>query len=220
MPPEENKSIKGSWKIGKFVGIGVYVHPTFLILTAVELVLHGAQQDFPVVENGRLVGILGNKELLQGLSQRGPNSSVAQFMRRECPVLQTSDELPAMLERLQISSCRILPVMDGNEIAGLFTAQNLAAFVAVQSALQKYHASLGAHEHSNGTAVPSVIPPPALTLICWGLLFTTAAKLIFQGAATRVPYGATMTILATTSLTPGVEVTISLARAQSFCVRT
>ena len=104
---------------------------------AVELVLHGTQQDFPVVENSRLVGMLGNKELLEGLSQGGDESSIAESMRREFPVLAVGDQLPAMLEKLQNSNRRVLPVVDHGELVGLFTAENLAEFVMVQSALRR-----------------------------------------------------------------------------------
>jgi len=104
----------------------------------VELVLHGTQQDFPVVEDGRLAGMLGNKELLEGLSQRGPRGSIAQSMRREFQVISVEDKLPAMLEKLQNSNRRVLPVVDHGDLVGLFTAENLAEFVMVQSALNRY----------------------------------------------------------------------------------
>lgn len=108
---------------------------------AVALVLHGRQQDFPIVENGRLVGMLGHKELLHGLQQRGAESPVSQAMRQDCPVLSAGDDLEAMLEKLQNSNCRVLPVVDRGELVGLFTVDNLAEFVMVQSALNNRRAA-------------------------------------------------------------------------------
>jgi predicted transcriptional regulator len=114
--------------------------PEDTLKRAVDLVLHGTQQDFPVVENGRLVGMLGNKELLEGLSQRGDESSIAESIRREFPVLAVGDQLPAVLEKLQNSNRRVLPAVDHGELVGLFTAENLAEFVMVQSALRRHSA--------------------------------------------------------------------------------
>jgi len=108
---------------------------------AVELVLHARQQDFPIVENGRLVGMLGNKELLEGLSQRGAESPISQAMRRDCPVLAASDDLQTILEKLQNSGCRVLPVVDRGTLVGLFAVDSLAEFVMVQSALSKCRAA-------------------------------------------------------------------------------
>jgi Zn-dependent protease/predicted transcriptional regulator len=101
---------------------------------AVETVLHGRQQDFPVVENGQLVGMLGHKELLHGLQQRGADSPVSQAMRRDCPVLSASDDLETVLQKLQDTNCRVLPVADRGSLVGLFTVDNLAEFVRLQSA--------------------------------------------------------------------------------------
>ena len=125
----------------------------------VDLVLHGTQQDFPVVENGRLAGMLGNKELLEGLSRWGPRSSIAESMRRESHVLSVDDRLPAMLEKLQNSNSRVLPVVDHDQLVGLFKAETLAEFVTVQSALKKYEAPpRDVAKSPRVTAVTSDIP--------------------------------------------------------------
>jgi Zn-dependent protease/CBS domain-containing protein len=108
---------------------------------AVDLVLHGTQHEFPVVENGRLVGMLGNKELLEGLSRQGVESPVAQSMRQASELILVDDELPAIVEKLQSSNRRVLPVVDGAKLAGLFTAENLSEFVMVQSALSNRRTS-------------------------------------------------------------------------------
>ena len=65
-------------------------------------------------------------------------SSIAESMRREFQVLSVEDRLPAMLEKLQNSNRLVLPVVDHGEVVGLFTADNLAEFVMVQSALKRY----------------------------------------------------------------------------------
>ncbi|HKF20629.1 MAG TPA: site-2 protease family protein [Candidatus Angelobacter sp.] len=107
---------------------------------AVELILHGSQQDFPIVKNGRLVGMLSNKDLLHGLSQRGAESPISQAMRQDCPVLAATDDLQTVMEKLQSSNCHVMPVVDRGELVGLFTSENLAEFVMVQSALNNRRA--------------------------------------------------------------------------------
>ena len=50
---------------------------------ALQQAMTGAQKDFPVVENGRLLGVLGRHELLQGLHEHGANAFVGEAM--SCP---------------------------------------------------------------------------------------------------------------------------------------
>jgi Zn-dependent proteases len=101
----------------------------------VELMLHGTQQDFPVVDDGRLVGILTRKELLSGLSKSGPDMPVSQVMRKDYPAIAGSEMLQAASEKLQNPDSRVLLVMEKGSLLGLFTVENLAEFLMVQSAL-------------------------------------------------------------------------------------
>ncbi len=102
---------------------------------AVELMLHGTQQDFPVLEDGRLVGILGRKDLLKGLSRSGPNVLISAIMRKDYPILSAREMLQAALDKVQECDCRVLPVMDKGKLLGLFTLENLGEFLLVRSAL-------------------------------------------------------------------------------------
>src|SRR6476469_5685536 len=101
----------------------------------VELMLHGTQQDFPVVDDGRLVGILTRKELLSGLSKSGPDMPVSQVMRKDYPAIAGSEMLQAASEKLQNPDSRVLLVMEKGSLFCLFTVENLAEFLMVQSAL-------------------------------------------------------------------------------------
>jgi predicted transcriptional regulator len=97
--------------------------------------LHGTQQDFPVVDEGRLVGILTRSELLSGLSQSGPDMLVSQVMRKEYPTVSSTEMLQAAFDKLQSPGCRALLIMENGNLRGLFTVENMAEFLMVQSAL-------------------------------------------------------------------------------------
>ena len=101
---------------------------------AVELMLHGTQQDFPVIENGRFAGILSNKDLLHGLSQSGSEAPVSEFMLRKCPAIPPDASVQSALEEFQRSGCRVLAVVDQGRLLGLLTMDNLAKFMTLQSA--------------------------------------------------------------------------------------
>jgi CBS domain-containing protein len=56
-------------------------------------------------------------------------------MRKEYPIISSSDALQTAVEKLQDPECRVLPVMEAGRLVGLFTLENLGEFVLVQSAL-------------------------------------------------------------------------------------
>jgi Zn-dependent protease/predicted transcriptional regulator len=99
------------------------------------LMLHGTQQDFPVIDAGRLVGILTRRELLSGLAKSGSDCLVSEVMRTQYPIISSSEMLEAAAEKLRNPDCRVLPVMDAGRLVGLFTVENLGEFVMIQSAL-------------------------------------------------------------------------------------
>jgi Zn-dependent protease len=111
------------------------ISPSKTLQTPIELMLHGSQQDFPVMDNGRLVGMLTRKELLSALSQKGPDTLVSDVMRKDYPTVSSSEMLEAVSQKLLAADCQVLLVVDGGELRGLLTVENLAEFVMFQSAM-------------------------------------------------------------------------------------
>jgi Zn-dependent protease len=103
---------------------------------AVDLLLSGEQREFPVVDNlGRTEGILTRDNLIRGLSQRGPTSTVAQAMTSGAPTVPTSLGFQDALDRLRSSGLPALPVVDpSGALVGLLTSDNIADLLLVQRA--------------------------------------------------------------------------------------
>lgn len=105
------------------------------LVRAVELILSGSQQDFPVVENGRVVGVLTRSDLLMALAKHGQNTPVAEVMQREFHVVDSAEMLETAFTRLQACACHTLPVVRNGELAGLVTMDNVGEFLMIQTAL-------------------------------------------------------------------------------------
>ncbi len=103
---------------------------------AVQYVLDGFQQDFPVVDQGRVIGILTRQRLLTALAKRGENLTVGQAMERRFATTTPDEEAEAAFARLEESDCRTLPVVQNERLVGLLTAENLGEFLMIQSALR------------------------------------------------------------------------------------
>jgi CBS domain-containing protein len=110
------------------------VHAT--LSQAVELLLRGEQREFPVVDNlGRTEGILTRDNLIRGLSQRGPESVVAESMTTNVPAVHPSLEFQEALDQLRSSHLPALPVLDpGGTLVGLLTMDNITDLLLVRRA--------------------------------------------------------------------------------------
>lgn len=113
--------------------------PNDSLTRAVELLLSGAQQDFPVVEDGAVVGVLTRADLLTALARHEQQSPVADVMRRDFLVADASDMIDVAFQRLQGHECHTIPVIRRGHLIGLLTMDNVGEFLGVQTAIGSRH---------------------------------------------------------------------------------
>jgi len=111
--------------------------PSSTLQDAVDLILTGAQQDFPVVAGGRLQGMLTRSDVLRGLEQGGRDAPVVQHMRNPCAVAHASQMLEGVLANLQGRDCHTIPVVDRGALVGLVTMENVGEFLMIHAAERK-----------------------------------------------------------------------------------
>ena len=102
---------------------------------AVALVLAGAQRDFPVTQNGRLVGVLTRDALVAALATGNADVPIAQVMDREFQTTDAQDLLDAAVQRLQGCRCQVLPVLQRGQVVGLLTPDNVGEFIMFRGAV-------------------------------------------------------------------------------------
>jgi Zn-dependent protease len=103
---------------------------------AVEQTLAGSQQDFPVVKDGRVIGILRQQDLLAGLTHGSQQTTVGESMQREFETVEAAEMLETAFRRLQSCLCHTVPVISHGELVGLLTMDNVGEFVAIQAAIE------------------------------------------------------------------------------------
>ena len=110
------------------------------ISRAVELLLQGSQQDFPVVPDGVGVGIgiLSRKDLLTALAAGQTDRRVGDVANHACGSAHPREMLEAVFQRMQESGCQAVPVLEGDgTLVGLLTLENVGELAMVQAALQR-----------------------------------------------------------------------------------
>lgn len=104
---------------------------------AVDELLAGAQQDFPIVHGGELAGLLIRRDLVRALQQDGHATPVADVMRRDCATVDDTEMLERAFERMRGGSCSTLPVLRHGQLVGILTLENVGEVVMINSALRR-----------------------------------------------------------------------------------
>jgi Zn-dependent protease len=101
------------------------------IREAGDLLLSTSQQDFPVMHGTEVIGLLTRSALLRAMLSAGPDSYVAAAMDRNFLRLTPYMSLTEVLPQLSAArSCAL--VMDGDQVVGLLTAENLYEFTLLR----------------------------------------------------------------------------------------
>ncbi len=101
------------------------VSPDDLIAHAADLTLESFQADFPVCEEGRIVGLLTHTDIVRALKTQDADTLVRQVMRTDFPTLGPDEGLFQVHQQMQASELDALPVIDDGEFAGLLTSRDI-----------------------------------------------------------------------------------------------
>jgi predicted transcriptional regulator len=103
---------------------------------AIDYVLEGFQQDFPVVENGQLAGVLRHGDIAAAISKHGTQVRVGEVMRRDISAVSPRAMLEYAYGRLQQGECTTMPVVENGQLVGLLTCDNVTEVLMIQEAMR------------------------------------------------------------------------------------
>ncbi len=103
----------------------------------VQLLLAGSQQDFPVMEDGRVLGMVCRDDFIAGLSSRGQQGLVIEIMRQNLPEVDSHDMIETAMLRLAETGFKALPVTHAGQMVGMISSENISEFLMIKSALKQ-----------------------------------------------------------------------------------
>jgi Zn-dependent protease len=119
---------------------------------AAHHLLDGSQQEFPIVRDSTVAGILTHRQLFAGLRAAGVDTVVARYMERDFASAAPDEPLGRVLARLEPGGCTTVAVFENGRLVGLVTAENVGELYMLRSAL-------GAHASGD---TPGRVPPPLI----------------------------------------------------------
>jgi Zn-dependent protease/predicted transcriptional regulator len=104
---------------------------------AIDLTLNGTQRDFPVLQDGTVVGILMQKDMLTVLARRGADVPVSEVMQRDFDNAEPAEMIETAFRRLSARRATTAPVTRDGQLVGILTLENVGELLAIQGALDR-----------------------------------------------------------------------------------
>jgi Zn-dependent protease len=110
--------------------------PEDTLSKVIDYVLNSDQKHFPVVAEGKVVGIVSETGLLEGLRKNGEETLVVDVMDKGFKTADSHEMLETAFARLRECTCHTLPILHNSELVGLVTMDNIGEFLRIQSILK------------------------------------------------------------------------------------
>ncbi len=111
--------------------------PDTPLQTAVDKTLSSFQQDFPVCDGDRLIGLLPYKRILEASSKNLPDTPVREVMVTSFETIKPTDDLFEVQKRMMEEQIEALPVLDGERLVGLLTNRDVREVLQLAAMKQK-----------------------------------------------------------------------------------
>jgi predicted transcriptional regulator len=101
---------------------------------AIETILKGTEKDFIVSLDGKVVGLLPNKTILEHARQ--PEQPIGELMVREFPFLRPESGLKEAIQLMASRQQKFLPVLQDDILVGAISSENISEFILLKAGLQ------------------------------------------------------------------------------------
>jgi Zn-dependent protease len=110
------------------------LHPADPLQKAIETILKGTEKEFIVSRDGKVVGILPNKVILE--HAREPERPIEKLMVRDFPYIKPDAGLKEAIQLMASRQQKFLPVLEGETLVGAISSENISEFILLKAGLQ------------------------------------------------------------------------------------
>ena len=103
----------------------------------IDELIAGSEQDFPVLRDGEVVGVLTRKEIMKALAERGREGTVGEALTQNCFAVEDSAMLDEAFTRMRETRCSTVPVVRRGQLVGVLTLENVGELMMIASALRQ-----------------------------------------------------------------------------------
>jgi CBS domain-containing protein len=137
--------------------------PGDTVARGLEMVYQSGQDDFPVVDGERLLGVVSRQAMLDAVNTRGSQTPVAEVMDTRAPVVSPQTPVSRVQDELFNEGGGSVPVMQDGRLVGWLSPENVSRYILVQSNLKSARRRVAGQRPAPPPvigAVPPVVPPP------------------------------------------------------------
>ncbi len=109
------------------------VGPDTPVSKVLELMFHTHQEDYPVLEEGRLKGIITRREVIRGMHEGGKEITVGRIMREDIPPVKVTTGLDTARKLMLKYNTHAMPVQKNGKIVGVVTLDDINRVYVVAS---------------------------------------------------------------------------------------
>jgi Zn-dependent protease len=128
------KTTLGKMKVKDVLSPNYYtVSSSTPLSNVLGLVFHTHQEDFPVVDEGKLVGFLSRRQIISAVHEQKTSNLVSDLMLKDFPFVSPQDYLATVYNKFQNLAVKALPVVEDSLLKGVITLEDISRIYSVLS---------------------------------------------------------------------------------------
>jgi len=105
------------------------IEPSLAIGWAAQMLLHGVQEDFPVVDGQRLLGIVPAVTVAEALQREQFEVPVVEVLAADLPTVTPETDLDTVQQKMLLGKHTVLPVTSGGHLVGMVSQNHISRFL-------------------------------------------------------------------------------------------
>ena len=114
----------------------ISLRPDEPLSSALEHFHHGCQNDFPVIGDSGVEGILTRDKILSSIHEKGTNVPVSEVMDKTFVVVDSRTPLDEVYRKLLLSHKTAVAVIEGDKVKGMVCLDGISKYFMIKSALE------------------------------------------------------------------------------------
>ncbi|HUS59630.1 MAG TPA: site-2 protease family protein [Planctomycetota bacterium] len=105
--------------------------PHMAVPRSLDVLRHSGQEEFPVLDDGKLVGMVSKNDVLTALQEMPPEAVIGEIMRRDFVKSTADAPLGSVLRQMELQDKDMAPVLDSGKVVGLLSFDQIGRYYSL-----------------------------------------------------------------------------------------